>query len=92
MIYGTAGVALTPWDASVVNLATPQKLDHATGVNSGVAVGTGLEYKLGGSLAVRGEVLHYGMFGWSLHLPTEGPTSNQFQSTVGRVGISWYFH
>ena len=61
-------------------------------MNAGVAVGAGLEYKLGTSLAVRGEVMHYGMFGWSLDLPTAGPTSNQFQSTVGRVGISWYFH
>jgi lipid A 3-O-deacylase len=92
MLYGTAGVALTPWDAGVVNLATSQRLDQATGVNAGVAVGTGLEYKLGTSLGVRGEVMHYGMYGWSLDLPAAGPTSNQFQSTVGRVGISWYFH
>jgi opacity protein-like surface antigen len=90
MIYGTAGVALTPWDASVLNAAS-QRLDQATGVNTGVAVGAGLEYKLGASLAVRGEVLHNGMFGWGLDLPTAGPTSNQFQNTIGRVGISWYF-
>ena len=90
MIYGTAGVALTPWDASVLNAAS-QRLDQATGVNTGVAVGAGLEYKLGANLAVRGEVLHNGMFGWSLDLPTAGPTSNQFQNTIGRVGISWYF-
>jgi lipid A 3-O-deacylase len=89
MIYGTGGVALTPWDASVMNLAT--RFDHASGVNAGVAVGAGLEYKLGASLGVRGEVMHYGMFGWGLDLPAAGPTSNQFQSTIGRVGISWYF-
>jgi opacity protein-like surface antigen len=90
MIYGTAGVALTPWDASVLNAAS-QRLDQATGVNAGVAVGAGLEYKLGASLAVRGEVLHNGMFGWGLDLPAAGRTSDQFQNTVGRVGISWYF-
>ncbi len=50
MIYGTAGVALTPWDASVLNAAS-QRLDQATGLNAGVAVGAGLEYKLGASLA-----------------------------------------
>jgi hypothetical protein len=31
------------------------------------------------------------MFGWGLDLPAAGRTSDQFQNTVGRVGISWYF-
>jgi opacity protein-like surface antigen len=92
MIYGSGGVALTPWDSSVVNLATSQRIDHVTGVNSGVAVSAGYEYKLGPSLGVRAEALHYGLPGWDLVLPGAGPTSNRLQSTVGRVGITWYFH
>jgi opacity protein-like surface antigen len=92
MIYGSGGVALTPWESSVANLATSQRIDHATGLNSGVAVGAGLEYKLGPSLGVRAEALHYGLPGWDLTLPGAGSTSNRLQSTVGRVGITWYFH
>jgi hypothetical protein len=57
-----------------------------------VAVGAGLEYKLGPSLGVRAEALHYGLPGWDLTLPGAGSTSNRLQSTVGRVGITWYFH
>ena len=92
MLYGSGGVALAPWDASVVNLATARELDRASGLNYGVAVGAGIEYKLTPNLGVRSEMVHYGIAGWGATLPNAGVTSNQFQSLVGRVGISWYFH
>jgi len=90
MVYGSGGVALTPWDSSVVNLATSQRFDQASGLNYGVAVGGGIEYKPFQHLGVRAEFMHYGVAGWDLTLPTAGTTSNQFQSYVGRVGITWY--
>ena len=82
---------MTPWDSSVLNLATSQKLDQASGLNYGVAVGAGIEYKPTQSLGVRAELEHYGVAGWDLKLPTAGITANQFQSYVARVGITWYF-
>jgi len=90
MVYGSGGVALTPWASSVINLTTSQRLDHASGLNYGVAVGAGIEYKPLQHLGVRAEVMHYGVAGWDLNLPTAGMTSNQFQSLVGRIGITWY--
>ena len=90
MVYGTGGVALTPWESSVVNLATSQRFDQASGLNYGVAVGGGIEYKPFQHLGVRAEFMHYGVAGWDLNLPTVGTTTNQFQSYVGRVGITWY--
>jgi opacity protein-like surface antigen len=91
MIYGSGGVAMTPWDSSVLNLATSQKLDQARGLNYGVAVGAGIEYKPTQNLGVRAELEHYGVAGWDLNLPTAGSTANQFQSYVARFGITWYF-
>ena len=91
MIYGSGGVAVAPWEASVVNLATGARLDHASGLNYGVAVGAGIEYKPFESFGVRAEVLHYGIAGWDLTLPGAGNTDNQFQSYVARVGVTWYF-
>src|SRR5262249_23140287 len=90
MVYGSGGVAVTPWDSSVVNLATSQRLDLASGLNYGVAVGGGIEYKPVRHLGVRAEVMHFGVAGLDLKLPTGGTTSTQFKSYVGRVGITWY--
>jgi opacity protein-like surface antigen len=90
MVYGSGGVALTPWTSSVVDLASSQRFDRASGLNYGVAVGGGIEYKPLQHLGVRAEVVHYGVAGWDLNLPTAGTTSNQFQSLVGRIGITWY--
>jgi opacity protein-like surface antigen len=90
MVYGTGGVALAPWQSSVVNLTTSQRFDQAGGLNYGVAVGAGIEYKLLPNLGVRAEVMHYGVAGWDLNLPTAGTTADQFQSYVGRVGITLY--
>ena len=92
MVYGTGGVALAPWQSRVLSLATVQSLDHANGLNYGVAVGAGLEHKLAPNLTVRGEFMHYGIAGWDLNLPAATPTANQFQSSVARVGFAWYFH
>jgi lipid A 3-O-deacylase len=92
MIYGTGGLAIAPWESNVSNLATSRRLDHVSGMNYAVAVGAGVEYKLTSNLDFRGEIMHYGLPGWDLNLPTAGPTANQFQSLVARVGISWYFH
>jgi lipid A 3-O-deacylase len=92
MIYGTGGLAIAPWDSSVWNANTSQRFDHVNAMNYAVAVGAGVEYKLASSLNLRGEIMHYGLPGWDLNLPTAGPTANQFQSLTARVGISWYFH
>jgi opacity protein-like surface antigen len=91
MIYGSGGVALMPWDSKVLNLVTSLRLDQARGLNYGVAVGGGIEYKPFQHLGVRAEFLHYGVAGWDLDLPGAGTTANQFQSYVGRVGVTWYF-
>jgi outer membrane immunogenic protein len=90
MVYGSGGVALTPWESSVLNLATSQRLDQASGLNYGVAVSAGIEYKPLQNFGIRAEVMHYGVAGWDLNLPTPGPTANQFQSYVGRIGLTWY--
>ena len=68
-----------------------QQLASTSAMNYGVAVGAGIEYKLTPHLGVRAEIMHYGMPGRDLIFPGTGPTTNQFESTVGRAGISWYF-
>jgi opacity protein-like surface antigen len=90
MVYGSGGVALIPWDSSVFNQAPSQRLDQASGLNYGVAVGGGIEYKPLQNLGVRAEFFHYGVAGWDLNLPAAGTTANQFESLVGRVGVTWY--
>ena len=92
LLYGSGGVAMAPWDASVVDLATAQKLDHITGVNYGVAVAAGMEYKPMQNFGIRAELAHYGMDGWAVALPAAGRTANQFQSYDARIGVTWYFH
>jgi lipid A 3-O-deacylase len=90
MVYGSGGVALTPWESSTVNPASFQRFDQASGLNYGVALGAGIEYKPLPNLGVRAEVMHYGVAGWDLNLPAAGTTANQFQSYVGRIGMTWY--
>jgi opacity protein-like surface antigen len=92
MVYGTAGLAIAPWDSSAVNLVTGQQLATVNGTNYGVAVGAGIEYKLTPHVGVRAEIMHYGLPGRDLFVPGTGPTTNQFGSTVGRAGITWYFY
>ena len=91
MIYGTGGVVLATWDTSAVNLITATRLASMTATGYGVAVGAGIEYKLTPHLGVRAEVMHYGIPGWDLFVPGVGTITNQFESTVGRAGITWYF-
>jgi opacity protein-like surface antigen len=92
LIYGSGGVALAPWDASVIDLGTAARLDHVSGVNYGVAVAAGVEYKPMQNFGLRAELAHYGIDGWALDLPSAGATSNQFQGYVARAGVTWYFH
>lgn|GEM_PF-1263154 len=92
LLYGTGGVVVGAWEASAVNLATGQTLDAASGINFGVAVGAGLEWRLLPRVGVRAEIMHYGMAGWDLEAPAIGAVSNQLQSTVGRVGLSWHLN
>ena len=89
LVYGTGGFALAPWESRVLNSAT--RLDQAGGLNYGVVIGAGIEHKIAQSLAIRAEFMHYGIAGWELTVPAAGSTPNQFESTVGRIGISWYF-
>ena len=91
MIYGTAGLAMANWDSSAVNTVTGQQVGNVSGMNYGVAVGAGIEYKLTANLGVRAEIMHYGLPGRDLFILGTGPATDQFGSIVGRAGISWYF-
>jgi hypothetical protein len=91
MLYGTGGVVLATWDNSVVNLMTATRLASMTATGYGVVVGGGIEYKLTPHLGARAEIIHYGIPGWDLFVPGVGTTTNQFESTVARAGITWYF-
>lgn len=92
MVYGTGGVVLATWDTSVVNLATSTRLASMTATGYGVAVGAGVEYKILPQLGVRAEIIHFGIPGWDLFVPGVGTTVNQFEFTVGRAGVTWYFN
>jgi lipid A 3-O-deacylase len=89
MIYGTAGMAVAPWDGSATSLGV--NLGSTSGINYGVAVGTGFEYKLGSHLGVRAEIMHYGLPGRDLAITGVGAATDKFESLVGRAGITWYF-
>jgi lipid A 3-O-deacylase len=92
MIYGTGGLAIAPWDNAAVNTLTGQRLGNLSATNYGVAVGAGIEHKLTPNLAARAEIMHYGLPGKDLFIVGVGSATDQFQTTVGRIGISWYFH
>ena len=91
MIYGTGGLAIVTSDSSVVNNATGQRLGTNGAANYGVAVGAGIEHKFSPNLGLRAEVMHYGFPGLTVSLPG-GEVESRYQTTVGRVGISWYFN
>jgi lipid A 3-O-deacylase len=91
MIYGTGGLAIATWDNGAVNTATGQRLGNLSAVNYGVAVGAGIEHKFTPNLAARAEIMHYGLPGLDLTIQGVGTATDQFQTTVGRVGITWYF-
>ena len=90
MIYGTGGLALAHWDASVTNTASSAQLGKVSGINYGVAVGGGVEYKFSPHFGVRAEIMHYGIPGQDVSVGA-GSATTQFQSTVGRVGLVWHF-
>jgi lipid A 3-O-deacylase len=89
LIYGTAGLAIAPWDSRAQSLGV--SLGSTSALNYGVAVGAGFEYKLTPHLGVRAEIMHYGLPGRDLFITGTGPATDQFESLVGRAGISWYF-
>jgi opacity protein-like surface antigen len=91
MIYGTGGLVIANWDTSAVNAVTGVPLASMSATNFGVAVGAGIEYKAASHLGVQAEIIHYGIPGRDLTVPGIGATNNQFESTVGRAGIVWYF-
>ena len=90
MIYGTGGLAIATWDASVVQAG--QSLAAHRTTNYGVAVGAGIEYQFGANLLARAEVMHYGLQGNDIATSGGGNVFNQFQSTTGRLGLAWSFH
>ena len=92
MFYGTGGVALAPRDSAVIDLATSHKLNHASGLEFGVAVGAGIEYKPFEWFGIRTEFMHYGVPSAGVTIPAVGHADEQFESYTGRLGISWYFH
>jgi lipid A 3-O-deacylase len=91
LFYGTGGLAIATWDNRAVATATGRHVVAEPTLNFGVAVGAGIELKVTQRIAARAEVLHYGLPGKDLNVPGLGVTSTQFQSTVGRMGLSWTF-
>ena len=91
MIYGTGGLAIANWDSAAVSAVTGQRLGGSSATNFGVAVGAGIELKLTPNLAARAEIMHYGVPGKDFFISGVGTTTDQFQSTAARAGISWYF-
>jgi Lipid A 3-O-deacylase (PagL)/Outer membrane protein beta-barrel domain len=91
MFYGTGGFAIATWDNTAANLVTGRELARSGVWTYGGTVGVGVERKFSENLGARAEVLHYGLPGRDLSIPGIGVTSTQFQSTVGRVGLSWTF-
>jgi hypothetical protein len=92
LLYGTAGLAITPWHMKVRNTLTAVELASSSATGYGVAVGTGIEVRLAPHLGVRAEVMHYGVPALDLTVPGVGSTSDHFESTAGRAGIAWYFN
>ena len=92
MFYGTGGFAFATWDNTATNTVTARQLASSGVLTYGGAVGAGIEHKYTPNLGVRAEVLHYGLPGKDLTVPGIGVTSTQFQSTVGRMGLSWTFN
>ncbi len=92
LLYGTAGLAITPWHMSVSNTLTGVELTSASATGFGVAVGAGVEVQLATHLGLRAEVMHYGVPALDLLVPGVGSTSDHFESTAARAGIAWYFN
>ena len=92
LLYGTAGLAIAPWDTSAVSSTTAMQLGGVSSTNYGVAAGVGIEYKLASHLGLRAELMHYGLPGLDLVVPGVGAASEHFESAVGRVGIIWSFN
>jgi lipid A 3-O-deacylase len=92
LFYITGGLAFAGWDSSAVNTTTGRVLATDRTLSYGVALGAGVEHKVTRNIGVRAEVLHYGVYGNDLSIPGIGVTATQFQSTVGRMGLSWTFN
>jgi opacity protein-like surface antigen len=92
LLYGTAGLAIAPWQMSVRNTLTATELASLSSTGFGVAVGAGIEVELAPHLGVRAEVMHYGMPMSDLIVPGVGSTSDHFESTAARTGLAWYFN
>ncbi len=91
LFYLTGGLAVASWDSTAVNTTTGRVLATGRSLSHGVALGAGVEHKFTRNLRARAEVLHYGVYGTDLSIPGIGVTATQFQSTVGRMGLSWTF-
>ena len=91
MLYGTGGLAIAQWDATVTNASAGQTVAQTRTLNYGVAVGGGIEQKLAYGLSARAEVMHYGLQGNNVETTGGGSVFNQFQTTVARVGLAWSF-
>ena len=91
MFYGTGGVAIANWDASVVNAATGAQLAAARSTNLGVAAGGGVEHQFSANLIGRAEVIHYGLQRNNLSVAGTS-VLDQFHTTTGRLGLAWSFN
>jgi lipid A 3-O-deacylase len=92
LLYGTAGLAIAPWQMSVRNTLTATEFASSSSTGFGVAVGAGIEVELAPHLGVRAEVMHYGVPMSDLVVPGAGATSDHFESTAARTGLAWYFN
>jgi lipid A 3-O-deacylase len=92
LLYGTAGLAISPSTTRALNAITAAELGRASATLYGVAVGAGIEWKFLPHLGVRAEFMHYGSPGHDLVVPGTGTTSDRFESSVGRLGLAWYFN
>jgi lipid A 3-O-deacylase len=92
LLYATGGFAVAGWDSSAWNTATGRVLAAERTLSYGVALGVGIEHKFTRHIRARAEVLHYGVYGNDLSIPGVGVTATQFQSAVGRMGLSWTFN
>ncbi len=92
LVYATAGVAFTEFNASSKEeesfnnqVAFSDSKDISESM-TGLVLGGGLEYKLWQNTSLRGEVLHY-MF----DLKNDGLAETDIDVTTAKVGVSYHF-
>jgi outer membrane immunogenic protein len=91
LVYGTAGAAWTKVDTSFVNLATGATASFENN-HTGFIVGGGIEWQAWRKLSLRGEVLYADFDKKSYTLPGGVGVTQQPDSMIYRVGLSYHFN